>query len=204
MKTQIYTSSSKETLQTRVSLLLRVKSGGDEQAWEEFAKIYEPFLKAFLMKKGLRGSDVEDVTQEFLLKLYQNIEKYHKQDGAKFRTWLVTVLKNTLFTHLRKNKTDRERDEKWAEEKLRELNSENLEKEYELEWQKNICDLAFANVEKKFSGKAIEVFTMTLNEVPVDDICEKLDLKRDSVYRLRGRVKKALSQEVDYLRSQME
>jgi len=204
LKTQLITGRQDEPFMTRDSLLLRVKDKKDEQAWEEFALIYEPFLRALLRKQSIPSSECDDISQEVMMKLYQNIEKYQKQNGAKFRTWLVTVLKNTMFSHLKKRKATQNRDERWAEEKIRQLESNELEEDYETEWQQKICDLAFENIKKKFSGRAIDVFTQTLEEIPVETICKNLELKRDSVYRLRGRVKKALTKEVNFLREQLE
>lgn len=38
-----------------------------------------------------------------MLKVWKNIKKYNK--GFSFKTWLFAIARNTIFDHLRKNKT---------------------------------------------------------------------------------------------------
>ena len=60
------------------------------------------------------------------------------------------------------------------------------------------------NIQKIFSGKAVEAFRMTLQEVPADEICQKLDIQKDSLYTLRNRVKLRFVEEVRHLSRELQ
>jgi RNA polymerase sigma-70 factor (ECF subfamily) len=55
-----------------------------------------------------------------------------------------------------------------------------------------------------FSGKAIQVFQMSLDGNEVEEICCELSLSKDSVYTLKNRVKKYLIREIKKLREELE
>jgi RNA polymerase sigma-70 factor (ECF subfamily) len=55
-----------------------------------------------------------------------------------------------------------------------------------------------------FSGKAMYVFTMTLDGKSVDDIASALELTKDSVYVLRNRVQSRFRREARQLRNNLE
>ena len=55
-----------------------------------------------------------------------------------------------------------------------------------------------------FSGKAVQAFEMTLEELPVDQICQELDLKKESLYVLRNRVKSRFIEEVRHLSRELQ
>ena len=59
----------------------------------------------------------------------------------------------------------------------------------ELEWKSHVSKLAFENVQKIFSGKAIDVFQLSTKGYTNQVISEKLDIKLDTVKVLKSRVK---------------
>ena len=59
-------------------------------------------------------------------------------------------------------------------------------------------------VQEVFSGKAIEVFRLSLQEKKADEISKLLDITEDTVYSLRSRVKRRLKQEISKLREIIE
>lgn len=193
-----------DTYLTRYTLLARVKGDLDaDEAWEEFASIYRPFVLILLRGMNIRWEEQEDIAQEVMVKIFKNIGQFG--GNAKFRTWLMTVVRNTAYRHLGKQKRRREREERYAGDPVKEkLEQPAFDEMYQKKWESYICTLAFERMKTKFTGKAIEVFNMTMEEKDVDHICKKLKLKRDTVYRLRTRVKTALIDEVARLRQQME
>ena len=48
---------------TRVSLLNRLKDGGDHQAWTAFVRLYGPVIYGFARKRGLQDADAADLMQ---------------------------------------------------------------------------------------------------------------------------------------------
>ena len=68
------------------------------------------------------------------------------------------------------------------------------------EWENYIANLALKRVKTSFSGKAMDVFEMTRTGKSLEEIATTLDIKTDSVYRLKNRVIKQLKKEVNLLR----
>ena len=74
----------------------------------------------------------------------------------------------------------------------------------EREWRVYITNLAMANIEQFFSGKAIEVFKLSIKGKSTQEISEELEIKMDTVYILKNRVKKRLTEEIKQLKVQFE
>src|SRR4051794_13876791 len=83
--------------ETRTTLLRRVRDPTDADAWREFVTLYRPLLRAYVLKKGLAGSDADDVVQEVLVRLLKALPGFElARRRARFRTWLWTVTSNAL------------------------------------------------------------------------------------------------------------
>ena len=53
-----------ESPATRASLLVRLRDGGDAEAWQEFVHLYAPVIYGFARKRGLQDADSADLMQE--------------------------------------------------------------------------------------------------------------------------------------------
>jgi len=49
-------------METRASLLLRIRDPKDGLAWSEFVRLYAPLLHSYGMKNRLQDSDAADLT----------------------------------------------------------------------------------------------------------------------------------------------
>ena len=188
---------------TRQTLLWRVKKGESDDAEEEFASIYHPFVLILLRSMKIRWEDQEDIAQEVMVKILADIQQFNGK--SKFRTWLMTVVRNTAYSHLRKMRRLKDREDKYATDPACQMMDKNdFEDMYQQQWETYICSMAFERIKTKFTGKAVEVFEMTLEEQDIDKICRKLKLTKETVYCLRSRVKNALIDDVARLCKQME
>lgn len=195
-----------DALPTRISLIERTSSGRDERAWEELLGYYAPFIRKIILRMGLRGADLDDLQQQVALKLWKGMPSYRTQDDkARFRNWLSTLIRNAVIDWMRSQRRTREviTTEPEAFEHL-DPQSPGIEAVIAQEWQNHIVGLAMRNLSEVFSGKAIEVFVRTLKGESVETIAERLDLRRESVYVLRTRVKTRLQHEITRLRFELE
>lgn len=86
---------------TRPSLLARVRDINDCKAWEEFVELYAPLVYAYAIRFGLQDADAADITQEAMLKLMRALQSFeYDRSRGTFRGWLVTVLRNHVHKHL--------------------------------------------------------------------------------------------------------
>jgi RNA polymerase sigma-70 factor (ECF subfamily) len=77
--------------------------GGDERA--RFATVVQPNLDdAFALARWLTGNraDAEDVVQEACLRAYRAIGTFA---GGNARAWVLTIVRHTAYTWLRRNRS---------------------------------------------------------------------------------------------------
>ncbi|MCH2205540.1 MAG: sigma-70 family RNA polymerase sigma factor [Lentisphaerales bacterium] len=188
---------------TRQTLLQRAKNQDDQQAWEEFISYYKSFIKALIYKLKFAGTDTEDLTQLILLNLWKTLANYDKEK-ASFRNWMGTVIRNTTFNYYRKQSNIAKREQEGVAAFLEQTPESELDDLIEREWKTYISELALKKMKELFSGKAIEVFELSLQGMSSEEIGVKLDLKKDSVYVLKNRVKKKFMEEVRALVTELE
>jgi RNA polymerase sigma factor (sigma-70 family) len=192
-----------EEWQTRQTLLQRAKDPDDHQAWDEFVRYYKDFIVMIMRKMNLSSAEQDDLTQEILVKLWKKLSTYSSEKAA-FRTWLSAVIRNTILKFYEADGRRRIREDKGFLEFLSTSSEPDIEKAIEEDWKSYLTHVALENMKKIFSGKAVEAFEMTLEEVSVDDICQKLDLKKESLYVLRNRVKSRFIEEVRHLSQELQ
>src|SRR4051812_17853344 len=93
----------REPQTTRVSLLVRIRDRGDEEAWRQFVALYAPLVYGFARRRGLQDADAADLTQAVLRSVATAAGRleYDPRRGS-FRSWLFTVTRNPLITFLQR------------------------------------------------------------------------------------------------------
>jgi DNA-directed RNA polymerase specialized sigma24 family protein len=77
---------------TRVTLLHRLNANpADEPSWAEFVRVYGPAIRGWLLHWGLQEADVQDVTQNVLLRLTAKLPQFKYDPARSFRGWLKTL-----------------------------------------------------------------------------------------------------------------
>lgn len=193
----------KDDWKTRQTLLQRARNVDDDQAWEEFVAYYKNFIIMVMHKMNLPVSQQEDLAQEILLKLWRNLKNY-SSEKAGFRTWLSGVIRNSVLKFYEANGRRQAREDKGGLIILDNTSQADLDVLIYEEWRSYLTGMALDNIKKIFSGKAFEALEMTLEEVSVDEICRKLDLKKESLYVLRNRVKSRFIEELRYLSRELQ
>jgi RNA polymerase sigma factor (sigma-70 family) len=195
-------SLSKEQWKTRQTLIGRARDPDDSQAWDEFTDYYAGFIRMVLMQLQAPPDDLEDLSQIILVKLWKNLSTVELgRDHARFRTWLGTVIRNTVYTHCSQAASRKRRETNAA---VANAVPPDIEDIIESEWRKHIIALVIERLNTSFSGKAMDVFMMTLDGKSVADIASALELTKDSVYVLRNRVQSRFRKEARQLRSYLE
>ena len=188
-------------LQTRVSLLLRLRQDDrDQAAWAAFVDRYGPQIFAWCRRWGLQETDAEDVTQTVLLKLAEKLRAFEYDPARRFRSWLKTVAQHAWVDLMR----DRQRVGQGAgdsaalaqlhEVQAREDLATRLEAAYDLE----LLDTAMARVQLRIEPHTWEAFRLTaLEQTPVTDVATRLNLPVAVVYKARSKVQKMLRDAMD-------
>ena len=185
---------------TRYTLIHRIKDRYDEDAWQEFVEIYRRYIYVIIRRMKVDIDTAEELTQSVLIKLWEKLPEFDfNPEIARFRTWLSKVIYYAVINH--QNTQNRKPN-------LVELDDNcaidpQINKMMDEEWENYIANLALQKVKTSFSGKALEVFEMSLAGKSLKEISETLDIKEDSVYRLKNRVKNSLKKQVALLKEDL-
>jgi len=87
---------------TSESLLIRLKSAEDYQAWSRFVELYTPLLFFWARKTGLQSQDSSDLVQDVLSVVHRKMPDFQYEPSKSFRGWLRTITLNKHREHHRK------------------------------------------------------------------------------------------------------
>ena len=86
-----------DDLETRPSLLVRVRDASDDEAWRRFVGVYGRLILAECRRRGLKWDDAEDVAQLVLTRVFRSLRSFdYRPDRGRFRDWLGTVVRNEV------------------------------------------------------------------------------------------------------------
>ena len=95
-------------LETRLSLIVRLKNRADQAAWQEFVEIYRPVIMRLAASRGMQHADAEDLAQQVLVSVSKAIGRWEiVPHRARFRTWLRRVVENAILNALSRGAPDR-------------------------------------------------------------------------------------------------
>lgn len=77
---------------------------GNETDWHKFYSDYQQLIARWCRQSGVPTSDLEDTLHEVLIKLVTGLSQYDRSTGHRFRSWLKSVVLNTIIDALRKSK----------------------------------------------------------------------------------------------------
>ncbi len=178
---------------TRKTLLIRLKTRSDSQAWREFYQLYGPLLYRYARSRGLSREDAEDVRSQCLVIVVQKIAEF-EYDKAKggFKNWLRRIASNKIVDLYRK------RREKVAESQhLRGLldPEPGPDEVWEQTWRNVHLRYCVEQVRDATSPRNYEAFRLlVLENVSVDEVCHRLGMNRNQVYKAKSRVLRHVGQ----------
>lgn len=79
---------------TPTTLLNRLRSPGDRDAWAQFVHLYTPLLYHWVRKLGLGTTEAADLVQDVFVTLLRTLPTFEYDRQRSFRAWLRTVTRN--------------------------------------------------------------------------------------------------------------
>ena len=127
-------------LSTRLSLLQQAQSDQAGPAWEELLEYYRPFIRRVLFRMGINHSEIEDVCQLTLMRLWKALGNYeHRPRQARFRTWLSHLIRSTVVDwHRQQSRARRMVRTDWRESEEPTTSEPELTQYIEAEWRKHL------------------------------------------------------------------
>lgn len=188
---------------TSVTLLGRLRHlPADPNAWQEFIDCYGPRIFRWCRQGGIQEADAEDLTQIILLKLLRVMQTFEYDPAQRFRSWLRTVVQNSWHDLARSlQRTKRESGANGNGDSLDSIAArDDLITRLESAYDKELLELAASRVRLRVAPATWEVYRLSaIEQVPVNDVAKKLNMKVAAVYKARNNVQKYLRDEVKYL-----
>ena len=210
------------SIQTRPSLLNRLKTGNDAESWKEFYRIYGKLVRDFAIKAGLTDTEADEVVQETAIAMARHLPEYrYEPKVCRFKTWLLNQSSWRIKDQLRKRKKSgqsvgvgesggmsdpgSETGRTDTINRVPDPSATDLGLVFENEWRKNLLTTALERVKEKFTLKQFQIFDLlVVKEWPGAEVAKALGVTLANVYVTRHRVSAAVKKEVKRLEKQLE
>ncbi len=188
----------KLTPETRYTLIGKLRNSQDEQAWEEFAGLYQPVVFRIAVAKGLQHADATDVTQEVLAKVANAIEKFSPRSGSSFRAWLYQITRNLVIDFLRQRaKRPVLYDDQVLQAIVDHKPAERFALQFQQEFQKQIFWIVAQQVKGQVQPATWTAFWESeIQRKSIDEVAELTGMTAGAIYVARSRVIARMRQEV--------
>jgi len=203
------------SLETRPSLLHRLKTGDDPQSWQEFYTIYGGLIRFFAAKAGLTEDEAEEVVQETAIGVARGLPDFtYDPKVCRFKTWLLNLTRWRIKDQLRKRRRAEQcapsvNAPNWrsgrADETATTANIESIPDpvvpdfgaEWDAAWEKNLFAQALESVRGRIDERQFQIFDFCVTkEWPPGDVAQTLGISIGRVYLTKHRVSALVKNEV--------
>jgi RNA polymerase sigma factor (sigma-70 family) len=193
---------------TRVSLLVQIRDGSNQVAWQEFIKLYGPVIYGFARKRGLQDADAADLMQDVLRSVSSAIGRldYDRTQGT-FRGWLYTITRNKVYNFLSARRIRPQGSGDTTTNKLlnEQPDTDDGSHAWETEYQRRVASIAMDRVKDEFQETTWRAFWLTaVDGLSAADASKQTGLSTGAVYVAKSRVLARLKQEVESIERQEE
>jgi RNA polymerase sigma-70 factor, ECF subfamily len=186
---------------TRITLLTRLKSAGDAEAWRTFVDLYLPLVYRYCRKRGLQDADARDVTQQVLASVHRAIDKFeYDPQRGRFRNWLGTIALHEIGRHAARDRKPGKGGGEGIGSALAEQESGSVDSAWLEEFNAHIFAAALDRVRPEFDEQTWTAFDATwLREVKPQAAAAELGKPPAWVYKARFKVLQRLRSEIEFL-----
>ena len=197
--------SSDDLLQTRHSLLSRLKDYEDNDSWQDFFDTYWKLIYSFALRSGLNDAQAQDVVQETIIAVARQMaeRKYDRAKGS-FKRWLLQLTSWRIGDQRRKRQRDAAILEPapdtsggtpWAETIPDPAGTNELV--WDEEWQRNLTDAAVRQLKKKVKARQFQIFDLyVIKRWPIAKVAATMRVNVGQVYLTKHRLTSLLKKEI--------
>lgn len=196
-----------DSLQTRRTLLSRLRNLDDQESWRAFFNLYWRLLYNVARKSGLDDPNAQEIVQDTVIAVARQMPEFRYDPGrGTFRQWLLRITRRRIIDHLRRayrqppkagvspESLDEEEEHATA---ITDQGAGAFEAAWNEEWEKSTFDAALAHVRAATNPRHFQVFDYcVLKEWPASKVAATLGLNAAQVYLAKHRVAQAMKRAV--------
>ena len=188
--------------ETRLSLILRIRDPQNEQAWAEFAEIYEPLVYRLARGNGFQHADAADLTQDVLVAISSAIERWDPDpECGSFHGWLSRIARNLMINLMvQQRRHPRGSGHSDIKSLLDEVPVEDGEASalFDREYRRELFQWAARQIKPKFQEQTWQAFWRTaVDHEQATRVASDLKISVGSVYVARCRVMARLRKTIE-------
>ena len=188
------------TPSTNRSLLARLRTQKDAEAWSLFVELYTPLVYRYARRRGLQDADAGDVAQKVITRVFRALKtfRYDPKKG-RFRDWLGTITRREVIRHLGREARGKGAGRGRGDSVARRLPSAP-EGDWLEEFNAHVLRTAVDRIRNQFDETTWKAFDLTwLRSVEPQDAARQLGKSVAWLYKARFRVLKRLREEVAFI-----
>jgi len=179
------------SLDTRMTLLVRIRDGNDRRAWNDFFQLYAPLIYSYAVKHGFQDADASDIAQEVMCTVLRSIGAFeYDPSKGSFRGWLVTVARNCIRKRWDQVRRQAETTGLTTalEEQLHAPSAESLS-QWDREYDLRVFHWAAESVKSQFQESTWRAFWLTtVDGESIESTSKLLGISVGAIYVARSRV----------------
>jgi RNA polymerase sigma factor (sigma-70 family) len=212
-------------LQTRSSLLQRLKTGDDPQSWQEFYGTYGGLIRFFAEKAGLTADEAEEVVQETAIGVARRLPEFtYDPKVCRFKTWLLNLTRWRIQDQIRKRRSHEQllrgtqphagrppvpSSDDTARtatvERIPDPSVPEFGAEWDTAWERNLFARALEAVRGRTDERQFQIFDLYVTKNwPPEDVALILGISVARVYLTKHRISAAITKEVKRMEKQLE
>lgn len=199
---------STNPVETRASLILRLRNADDVAAWAEFVEVYGPVVFRVARGRGFQAADADNLVQEVLLAVAQSVTRWlERDDRGSFRAWLLKIARYEAADMLTRRATrSLGHDGVEGARLLQQLpNPDDVSSQLDLAYQRAVFAWAGDQVRNSVEASTWQAFWLTHVEgLSIADAARQLGTRPGNIYFGRSRVMARIKQLVRQYEEQHE
>lgn len=170
--------------------LVRKAKQGDDEAFNQLATIYKPYISLISRRYFLIGGDSEDIFQEGLIGMYKAVMSYKEDENVSFKTFALLCINRAIKTSI--TKSNRQRNKA-----LNESISVDMEMEDEDAWAILLISDELSAEEELIKKQKIKFVFQEMNKVLNDT--QKQILKMYLLNKKYAEIAEKIGKDVKYV-----
>ncbi|MEM8943647.1 MAG: sigma-70 family RNA polymerase sigma factor [Planctomycetota bacterium] len=90
---------------TSLSLITQIGDSENSKSWDDFVRLYGPFVYSIGRRHGLQDADACDLVQDVMREISRSMEKFEYDPHiGRFRGWLAVITRRTLARYFERSR----------------------------------------------------------------------------------------------------